>query len=186
MEYDGETSLFQTCGSCGAPIVVPSEVVDAKRFNAGEPAADKAASEITFAEEEGTVPESNETTSPDDPKVFENEEIFDETNAAAKGGVIKFPSEAFDSDVQTAKEPVESPELDIEKAKNSQAGEVQENVSKYKGEQMLTIISDELKAGRKIKAIKIFRETFRTDLKEAKEAVEAMERGAVIEISDYL
>ncbi|NIP22840.1 MAG: hypothetical protein GWO38_03215, partial [Phycisphaerae bacterium] len=38
-------------------------------------------------------------------------------------------------------------------------------------------INDKLHSGRKIEAIKIFRETFGVGLKEAKEAVERLERG---------
>lgn len=48
----------------------------------------------------------------------------------------------------------------------------------------LAEIQTELRAGRKINAIKIFRETFGTGLKEAKEAVEAMEWGDSIDNSN--
>lgn len=44
-------------------------------------------------------------------------------------------------------------------------------------------IQREIQAGQKINAIKIFREAFGTGLKEAKDAVEAMERGESIDIS---
>jgi len=44
-------------------------------------------------------------------------------------------------------------------------------------------IQREIQAGRKIYAIKLFRETFGTGLKEAKDAVDAMERGEGIDIS---
>lgn len=44
-------------------------------------------------------------------------------------------------------------------------------------------IQRELRRGNKINAIKIFRETFGTSLKEAKDAVEAMERGESVDIS---
>lgn len=44
-------------------------------------------------------------------------------------------------------------------------------------------IRREIQAGRKINAIKIFRETFGTGLKEAKDAVDALERGEGIDIS---
>lgn len=44
-------------------------------------------------------------------------------------------------------------------------------------------IQQELRRGNKIMAIKIFRETFGTGLKEAKDAVEAMERGESVDIS---
>ncbi len=47
----------------------------------------------------------------------------------------------------------------------------------------LAEIQNELNAGRKIQAIKIFRETFNTDLITAKEAVEGLEANQNIEIS---
>lgn len=47
----------------------------------------------------------------------------------------------------------------------------------------LAEIQKELQAGRKIQAIAMFRETFGTGLKDAKEAVEAMEVGRKLELS---
>jgi hypothetical protein len=48
----------------------------------------------------------------------------------------------------------------------------------------LAEIQKELNAGRKINAIKIFRETFGTGLKDAKEAVEALQWGENLDISN--
>jgi ribosomal protein L7/L12 len=47
----------------------------------------------------------------------------------------------------------------------------------------LAEIRSELDAGRKIEAIKLFRETFGTGLKEAKDAVETLERGGSVNVS---
>lgn len=47
----------------------------------------------------------------------------------------------------------------------------------------LTEIQQEIRRGNKINAIKIFRETFGTGLKEAKDAVDAMERGESVDLS---
>ena len=47
----------------------------------------------------------------------------------------------------------------------------------------LAEIQQEIRRGNKINAIKIFRETFNTGLKEAKDAVEAMERGESVDLS---
>jgi hypothetical protein len=44
-------------------------------------------------------------------------------------------------------------------------------------------INDQLSRGRKIEAIKIYRETFKVSLKEAKEAVERLERGEAIKLA---
>ena len=48
----------------------------------------------------------------------------------------------------------------------------------------LAEIQNELNAGRKIAAIKLFKETFRTDLSTAKEAVERLEANRNVEISN--
>ncbi len=47
----------------------------------------------------------------------------------------------------------------------------------------LAEIHKELQAGRKIQAIAMFRETFGTSLSDAKEAVEALERGGTVDLS---
>src|SRR5688500_3470971 len=48
---------------------------------------------------------------------------------------------------------------------------------------MLAEIQREIRRGNKIQAIKLFRETFGTGLKEAKDAVEAIERGESVDLS---
>ncbi len=183
MEYDGETTLFQTCRSCGAPIVVPAEVIDENRaLNAGL-TSNTVAGGLSFDENPG---ETVQPTPLDDPKLVANAGIFEETNAGNKIAAIKIHREAFNTDLQTSKEAIEALSRDIERSKRSHSEAIQEELSGYEGDQTLKIILSELKAGRKIQAIKVFRETFHTGLKEAKEAVEAMERGESINLSDYL
>ena len=47
-------------------------------------------------------------------------------------------------------------------------------------------LQEAIQKGNKIEAIKVYRELTNCDLREAKDAVEAMERGEEINISDYL
>ncbi len=181
MEYDGETTLFQNCKTCGAPIVIPAEVVDANRK---PPTIDDAAvPDSNVAEKEISI--SVEPTPLEDPKIIANARILEETNAGNKIAAVKLYREAFATDLQTAKEAIETLESEIAKSKQAQIDVGKETISVYESDQTLKQIYTELSAGRKIEAIKVFREKFNTGLKEAKEAVEALERGEKINMSIY-
>lgn len=176
MEYDGKTTLFQTCGSCGAPIVVPSEIVETSRDEQIESIVNMPSADENY---------ENPQTSIHDPKVIANARIFEEINAGNKIMAIKLHREAFGTDLATAKEAVETLERDIARSKNSASSMPRREIPAYEENEMLSIIYEELDAGRKINAIKVFRETFNTGLKEAKDAVDAMEMGEKINISDF-
>lgn len=185
MVYDGETTLFQNCKSCGAPIVVPAEVVEANRQPIGEPVQNLQKAELVIDAIEPEILDSVEQTPLDDPKLVANARIFEATNAGNNIVAIKMHREAFNSDLQTAKEAIETLARNIAESKRPKANEVPENVSTNDAGLTLKKIFTELSAGRKIEAIKLFRESFNTGLKEAKDAVEAMERGEDIKVSDY-
>lgn len=177
MEYDGKTTLFQTCKSCGAPIVVPASIVETSRDAEIESIVNMPSSDAAY---------ENPVTSINDPKIIANARIFEEINAGNKIMAIKLHREAFGTDLLTAKEAVETLERDLARSKKSQPETPRRSIPAYEVNQMLAIIYDELNAGRKINAIKVFRETFNTGLKEAKDAVDAMEEGKKINVSDYL
>ena len=84
-------------------------------------------------------------------------------NCPSCGGKIIVPSEVFQ---HTA--PEDAGEFALAERKNLKITEIQK----------------EMQEGRKINAVKIFRETFGTDLKTSKDYVEAIERGEHIDISD--
>ena len=84
-------------------------------------------------------------------------------NCPACGGKIIVPSEVFQ---HTA--PEDAGEFALAERKNLKITEIQK----------------ELQEGRKINAVKIFRETFGTDLETSKDYVEAIERGEYIDVSD--
>ena len=175
MEYDGETTLFQTCKSCGAPIVVPSSIVETSRDEKIESIVNMPTSDATYEAQSAFTADENTPTPLDDPKVIANARIFEEINAGNKIMAIKLHREAFGTDLLTAKDAIETLERDIARSKNSQTETPQRSIPAYEENQMLGIIYDELNAGNKINAIKVFRETFNTSLKNAKEAVDAME-----------
>ncbi len=186
MEYDGETTLFQNCKTCGAPIIVPAEVVDenrktleSKAVQVQQPVPDSQPEQVEVEQPVSQTPLS-------DPKLIADARIFEETSAGNKIIAIKLHREAFNTDLKTAKEAIEALEREIEKSRTAAAEVIKNTLSEYEGDEMLKIIAKELGAGRKIEAIKAFRETFKTSLKDAKEAVDAMETGVQINLSDYL
>lgn len=186
MEYDGKTTLFQTCSSCGAPIVVPSDVVDANRG--------ATADEVEFSETPVNTPVTEVVVQPldtaatplDDPLLIANAKIFEATNAGNKVQAIKTYSETHGVDLSTAKAAIEALEGEIDRMVRKGALPTDQNAVKVPDDASLAKVANELRAGRKIEAIKIFRETFNTGLKNAKEAVEALERGEQINPGDFL
>lgn len=187
MEYDGKTTLFQTCKSCNAPIVVPSDMVETSRDMNIEsivnmpPAVDSSQTNYaTGYEIKHTFPP------PVEPDPTSTMQILREIRAGNKIMAIKLYRETYGTDLKTAKEAVEALEREAENAAVSQIEPPEKRISDYERNQMLAIIYDDLKAGRKINAIKVFRETFNTGLKEAKDAVDAMESGVNIRVEDYL
>ena len=186
MEYDGETTLFQTCKSCNAPIVVPSDMVETSRDMKIEsivnmpPADDSSATNYAtgyeIEEVEGSFPPPVES------KPDSTLQILREIRAGNKIMAIKLYRETYGTDLKTAKDAVEV----LEREAVSQIEIPEKRISAYEENQMLAIIDGEIRAGRKINAIKVFRETFKTGLKEAKDAVDAMESGVNIRVEDYL
>lgn len=190
MEYDGETTLFQTCKSCSAPIVVPSDMVETSRDMNIEsivnmPRAD-ASSPTNYAtgyEIEEIEPTFPPPVEPNPPSTMP---ILREIRAGNKIMAIKLYRETYETDLKTAKEAVEVLEREAENMAVSQIEPPEKRMSEYEANQTLAIIFNELQAGRKINAIKVFRETFNSGLKEAKDAVDAMESGVTIRVEDYL
>ncbi|MEZ5427486.1 MAG: hypothetical protein R2747_14535 [Pyrinomonadaceae bacterium] len=159
MEYDGQTTLFQNCGSCGAPIVVPAEIVQTSRDNKIESMLNMPAPEEIPTEE-----------------VLEIKQL---ANQGRKIEAIKLHRETFGSDLAEAKRAVEDMTSGANANRPDQTVSVDANES-------LRMVRNELNAGNKINAIKIFRETFNTSLRDAKDAVDAMEMGHEIDISKFL
>lgn len=168
IEYDGETTLFQTCGSCKAPIVVPSEIVETRRDTEIEAAINMPAGEARPTEE--------------------MLQIKDLIAQGRKIEAIKIYRETFGTSLADAKQAVEDLESRTKYAiRDFPNQSAPQNLTASRGsDAQLGLIKSELRRGNKINAIKIFRETFNTGLKEAKDAVDAIERNEQINPSDYL
>lgn len=227
MEYDGESSLFQNCGSCGAPIVVPSSIVERDRDEEIESTLGMPPPQVLEAEsmsqiydhldkEEARVEEVKESGEVIDPILADSKEVIekimqgneaevipeattqktsstglnqnvsrqivDELRAGSKINAIKIYREHYNSSLADAKDAIEN--------LASQADQVNRNIQTEPTAnspiEKLGMILQELQSGNKINAIKIFREQFGTGLREAKNAVEAIERGENINVSDYM
>ncbi len=158
MVFSGGESIFQTCKTCHAPIIVPSEIY--------YPEDQQILSE-SFASLTNDVPVdpeqvTNELTPGDN--LPRNEDIIDPD---AKIEKFEIYQEKIGTSAVTDKkafDQIVSP--DDGKARDA------ENKRDFVFER----IKSELRMGDKIEAIKIYRESFGKDLKEAKEIVEAIER----------
>lgn len=234
MEYKGGDSLFQNCGSCGAPIVMPSSISEPDRDKGIESTVGMPPEKVMKAEsfsqvqdhldkEEARVEEIKESGGVIDPiladskGVIDNivsgqqsfvedypadllqdddiavepnpqimEKIFNEVQAGRKIEAIKLYREAYNTSLAEAKEMVEKAfvNVPVEEAEKSEPAKVE--ITADSSNQNLGVILQQLQSGNKIFAIKLFREQFRTGLKEAKDAVDAMERGEKINVSDYI
>ena len=159
--FGGGESIFQTCKTCHAPIVIPSEIFypKDKQIESGNFATltndisvdpEKVTNELTPGDE---LPNKNEVIDPE--AKIEKFEIYQEkigmNSVEAKQAVDKI---------------IVSGSKLIENAPYKPPVEVS----------ALDRIKSELRSGDKIEAIKIYRETYGKSLKEAKKIVEAIER----------
>lgn len=153
MEYDGESTLFQNCGSCGAPIVVPSSIVERDRDEEIEAVINMPPAKVLEADnmsqvfdhldkQEVRVEEEKASGEVSDPILVESKKELD--NMMFDAGVEDFPADSIEDETATT---ISHPEI------------------KEK-------IFSELRAGRKIEAIKIYRDTYNSSLADAKETIE--------------
>ena len=130
---------------------------------------------------------AKQTEIPREPNPQIMEEIFNEVRAGNKVRAIKLYSEAYNTSLEEAKEMVEKAFVNVEVVEESKAEEPKKvDLTPDAAKTRLGIILHQLQTGNKILAIKTFREEFGTGLREAKDAVEAMERGENIRVSDYV
>ncbi len=168
MKFSGGESIFQTCESCHAPIIVPTEIFYSKdqqiltskfaTLNNDVPVdPEQVTNELTPGD---SLPKESEIIDPE--AKIEKFEVYQEkigTNAVAGK---KHVDDIVAPDVRV---PVKSRYETIVKAQEKEAEET-----------ALSRIKRELRTGDKIEAIKIYREAYGKSLVEAKEIVEAIER----------
>lgn len=161
--------MFQTCGSCNAPIVVPSEIYYSSKTQ-------------TLASEEFASLTNDKSVNIE--KVSEElapGEDFAELEELASAGDEIEDFEAFqkklDEHAPEAKKAVE--EIVAPDLANAQK-EFSESVHPA-----IEYIQNELSAGRKVTVIKEIKEKVTNNLQEAKNIVEKIERGELVDPSVF-
>lgn len=132
-----------------------------------------------------TAAASAPATEPPPPAL--TEEILREVRAGNKIGAIKLYRETYGTSLVEAKQAVERTFVDIK-------GIAEKNAQKVSDEpppemspiEKLTLVMQQLQAGDKILAVKTFRKEFRTDLHEAKNAVEQLAGGENVDLAKYI
>jgi len=168
MKFSGGESIFQTCESCHAPIIVPSEIFYRKdqqilnsnfaTLNNDVPVdPEQVTNELTPGD---SLPEENDVIDPE--AKIEKFEVYQEkigTNAAAGKKLV---------------DDIVAPDINV--AVDSQYETIVKAQEKEAEETALARIKRELRTGDKIEAIKIYRDTYGKSLVDAKKIVEAIER----------
>lgn len=212
IEHDGQSTLFQTCSVCNAPIIIPAEALKTNfSYSTSDSIPQKSQEDILS-------------------------QIKDLLNQGRKVPAIKLYSEEFGVSVAKAKEMIEEmineiessiiintpaysdPQLELIKYEIRNGNKInairiyletygvglkqaKDAVDLLEQNEKLNLVNhteqiqdfssqinrikNEIRKGNKINAIKIFRETFEVTLLTAKETVEAIERGENIDFSQF-
>ena len=160
LEYDGRNPTLQ-CAYCNNIVLMP-EISRSSLPSAGQPSAHEATA----------IPPALQT------------ELNDLIRRGLKIAAIKRYREVYNVGLKEAKDAVEALErgrlISLVGQPNIPAinlGTADLPLNR------LVEINDLMQRGRKIEAIKLFRETFNVGLKEAKDAVESLERGEMISLA---
>lgn len=193
MKFEGGESIFQTCQVCNAPIVIPSDIYYKKEQQlASENFAtltndktvdvEKVTNELTPG---NSLPKDEDSIDPE--AKIEKFEVYQEkigTHAVeAKKAVDEIIAPKKEVDFKTATPYADS--FDNEDG-SINVRSVQKQAVKKSPNPVLARVKHKLQTGDKIEAIKIFRNRFNTSLRDAKESVEAIERGEEIDVSQFL
>ena len=168
MNFGGGESIFQTCESCHAPIVVPSDIFYPadRQIASGNFATltndvkvdpEQVTNELTAGDK---PPSENEVIDPE--AKIEKFEIYQEKIGASSVAA----KEAFDNIVSSSDDLMT----------DSHYSSTVENTVVDESKSVLERIKSELLTGDKIEAIKIYCDAFGKSLAEAKDIVEAIER----------
>ena len=173
MKSGGGESMFQTCGSCNAPIVVPSEIYYSSKT---QTLASEEFASLT-KDKPVNIEQVSKELAPDD-SFAELEEL-----ASAGGKIESFENyqENLGIDAIEEKKAVEkivAPSAADEK--NSSFDDAPREIHPA-----IEYIQKELSAGRKVNVIKEIKEKVTNSLQEAKIIVEKIERGELVDISVF-
>ncbi len=191
--FQGGESIFQTCKTCNAPVIVPSEFLYGKKQQlASENFASLTNDKVVDVEQVtneltpgDSLPKDDEIIDPD--AKIEKFEVYQEklgtSSIETKNAVDEIIAPKSEVDYRTAT-PYSSP-FDNKDGSIKIESDRQQDV-KSPINPVLARVKYELERGDKIEAIKIFRSRLNTSLRDAKDAVEAIERGEEVNISHYL
>jgi len=163
MKFEGGESIFQTCKSCHAPIIIPSEIL--------------------YPVEKQIAAEHFATLAKDIPV-----DVEQVTNELTPGASLPASDDVITREAKIEKFEVYQEKIGASSVKQKQAFDKLVAPSDKIGyetlaplvvdetETTLERIKSELRAGDKIEAIKIYRDHYGKSLKEAKDIVEAIEQ----------
>lgn len=162
--FEGGESIFQTCGACHAPVIVPSDFL----YEKGERLASENFASLTNDKPVDVEQVTNELTP--GRNLPKGDDVIDPEARIEKFEVYQ---EKIGTGAVEAKAVVDKIVTPVAEETGSTVGFIAAK------------IQSELKAGNKIEAIGIFREHYQTSLKTAKEVVEAMQQGKAIDFSAF-
>jgi ribosomal protein L7/L12 len=189
MEFAGGESIFQTCKACHAPVIVPSDILYkneqklasedfATLVNDKPVDVEQVTNELTPG---SSLPKDEDSI--DAGAKIEKFEVYQEKIGRhvvkTKKAVDEIVAPKKDSDFKTV-----SPFANADGSISLEIPETQTSQSPINP--IIARVKNELQTGDKIEAIKLFRSRFNTSLRDAKETVEAIERGEEIDISQFL
>jgi LSD1 subclass zinc finger protein len=170
LDYERAGALTVRCPYCNSSVVVPEALRSVSRAAAHEDPWQRAQASMGL---------------PDVGQLAKLKEIGDLVRSGNKIGAIKIFRETFDVGLKEAKDAVEALERGEPVTLTHVDVSSQGQVTPLGGGDLEATVRSFLAQGRKIEAIKVYREATDLGLKESKDAVEAIERGASLEQAQW-
>lgn len=196
MVFEGGESIFQTCKTCNAPIIVPSEFLYKKEEQLASEGFASLVNDKPVDVEQVTNELTPGNSLPKDKDSIDSEariekfEVYQE-----KIGTSSVETKKALDELVAPKENVDfmkaTPYATPFGNKDGSILEVPKTTDRQKPPDIKPInpvlarVRAELKKNNKIEAIKIFRHRFNTSLRDAKDSVEALERGEEVDVSKF-
>lgn len=204
--FQGGESIFQTCKACHAPVIVPSEMLyGTKQKLPSEEFASLTNDKLVDVEQvtneltPGNAPPKDDEMIDTEAKI-EKFEVYQEkigTHAIeTKKAVDEIVAPKRDADFKTAspfanidgsislkipEQFIASHRKNTTPPQNSEQQIVNQSVNP-----VIARVKNELQKNDRVEAINILRDRFNMSLRDAKDAVEALERGEDIDVSQFL
>ncbi len=180
--FQGGESIFQTCKSCHAPVIIPSEMLYKNEQKLPSEDFASLGNDKPVDVEQVTNELTPGNGLPADDEMIDREagiEKFEVYQNKIGTGVVE-AKKAVDEIISPKKQ------MDFGTLGTFENSAESKNKQKILLNPVLARIQYELQADNKIEAIKIFREKFNSSLREAKDSVEAIERNEQVNFSQFL